>query len=54
VRRTAWIWFMGFAVWVGDGLVQIHYHATARAELAFMVALVFLAAGFFYRAQQKR
>ena len=49
IRRTAWIWFLGCAVWVGDGLIQLHYHALARAKLAFMVAIVFLAAGLFYR-----
>ena len=49
MRRTAWIWFLGCAVWVGDGLIQLHYHALARAKLAFMVAIVFLAAGLFYR-----
>jgi hypothetical protein len=52
-RNAAWIWFVGCAVWVGDGVVQLRLHAVAHAELALMVALVFLAAGYFYRQQQR-
>ena len=53
MRKMAWIWFVGCAVWVGDGVAQFRVHALAHAELAFMVALVFLAAGVFYRRQTK-
>ena len=53
MRRMTWIWFVGFAVWVGDGLVQVHYGELAHAKLAFMVAIVFFAAALFYRRQPR-
>ena len=37
-----------------DAFVQFRLHALAHAELATMVALVFLAAGLFYRGQKNR
>jgi len=54
MRRTAWIWFVGCAAWLVDSGVSFHFGAVARAQLALMVALVFLAAGFFYRSQKQR
>jgi len=54
MRRTAWIWFVGCAAWLVDSGISFHYGAVPRAELAFMVALVFLVAGFFYRSQKQR
>ena len=53
MRKTAWIWFVGCAVWIVDGIVQLHVHALPHAQLAFMVALLFLAAGLFYRNQKQ-
>ncbi|WP_263367363.1 hypothetical protein [Edaphobacter bradus] len=53
MRRTAWIWFAGFAVWVADGVVSLRLHSTQHAQLAFLVAMVFFAAGLFYRRQQR-
>ncbi|MBS1800541.1 MAG: hypothetical protein JSS95_12040 [Acidobacteria bacterium] len=53
MRNLAWIWFAGFAAWVVDGLISLHYHSMQHAQLAFLVAMVFLAAGFFYRRQQR-
>jgi hypothetical protein len=53
MRKTAWIWFVGCAVWIVDGVLQVHFHARAHAQLAFMVAIVFLAAGLFYRNQKQ-
>ena len=44
---------MGCAAWIGDGLVQLHYRALPHAKLAFMVALMFLFAGLFYRQQPR-
>ena len=53
MRKTAWIWFAGFAAWVIDGLVSLHFHSTQHAQLAFLVAMVFFVAGLFYRQQQR-
>lgn len=53
MRKTAWIWFAGFAAWVIDGFVSIHYHDWLHARLAFMVAIVFFAAALFYRKQPR-
>jgi hypothetical protein len=53
MRRTAWIWFVGCAVWIGDGVIQIHYHSLPRAKLAFMVAMMFFVAGLYYRQQPR-
>jgi hypothetical protein len=52
MRKTAWVWFVGCAAWLADGVVHLRLHALPHAELAFMVALVFLAAGIFYRSQK--
>jgi len=52
MRKTAWIWFVGCAVWIVDGVVQVRLHAFLHAQLAFMIALLFLVAGFFYRNQK--
>jgi hypothetical protein len=52
MRRTAWIWFVGCVVWAADGVVQLHFRARAHAQLAFMLAMLFLVAGLFYRRQQ--
>ncbi|MGP8258949.1 MAG: hypothetical protein ACLQM6_03235 [Acidobacteriaceae bacterium] len=53
MRKTAWIWFVGCAAWIVDGVVQLHVHAVLHAKLAFTVALLFLAAGLFYRRQMQ-
>jgi hypothetical protein len=53
MRKTAWIWFVGFAAWIIDGLVSIHYHDWLHARLAFMVAIVFFVAALFYRKQPR-
>jgi len=53
MRWIAWIWFAGFAVWVIDGAISLRLHAHQHAQLAFLVAMVFLAAGIFYRRQQR-
>jgi len=52
MRRTAWIWFVGCVAWVVDGTISLRLHALPHAKLAFMVAIVFLAAGLFYRGQK--
>jgi hypothetical protein len=54
MQKSAWIWFVGCAAWIVDGILQIRVHALPHAKLAFMVALVFLAAGFFYRGQRTK
>jgi hypothetical protein len=53
MRKTAWIWFVGCAVWIVDGMVQLHVHALLHARLAFTVAMLFLAAGLFYRQHKQ-
>jgi hypothetical protein len=49
-----WIWFVGCAVWTADGVVQMHYAAELHARFAFMLAMLFFAAGIFYRKQKDR
>ncbi len=51
MRRTAWIWYLGFVAWLADGLVSMHFHNLLHARLAFMVAIVFFGAGLFYSRQ---
>jgi hypothetical protein len=53
MKKLSWIWFLGFFAWLADAVVQLLLHARAHAELALMVALVFLAAGLFYRDQPR-
>jgi hypothetical protein len=53
MRNLAWIWFAGFAAWVVDGMISLRLHSMQHAQLAFLVAMVFLAAGLFYRRQQR-
>ena len=48
MRKTAWIWFVGCAAWTVDGVANLRLHALPHAQLAFMVAMVFLAAGLFW------
>jgi hypothetical protein len=50
-RKTAWIWFVGFAAWLVDAMVSVHFQNWLHARLALMVAIVFLTAGLFYRRQ---
>jgi len=52
MRSTAWVWFVGCAAWIGDGVVHVRLHSLPHAKLAFMVALVFFVAGLFYRNQK--
>jgi hypothetical protein len=53
MKKLSWIWFLGSIAWLADAIVQLRLHARAHAELALMVALVFLAAGLFYRNQPR-
>jgi hypothetical protein len=53
MRRTAWIWFLGFAAWIVDGFISLRYHSMQHAQLAFLVAMVFFVAGLFYRQQRR-
>ena len=50
-KNTAWIWFLGCAAWMLDSFVSARFHNWIHARLALMVAIVFLAAGLFYRRQ---
>lgn len=53
MRKAARIWFVGCVVWAADGVAQLRVHAQAHAELAFMLSMLFLVAGLFYRHHQK-
>ena len=52
MRKMTWIWFVGCAAWFADGVFWLHLRAVAHAELAFMLSLLFLVAGLFYRSQK--
>jgi hypothetical protein len=51
LRKTAWIWFVGFAAWLFDALLSLRLHHVLHARLAVAVAVVFFTAGLFYRRQ---
>ena len=51
LRKTAWIWFVGFAAWLADALISLRYHNLLHARIALVVAVVFFTAGLFYRRQ---
>jgi hypothetical protein len=51
MRKTAWIWFLGFAAWLADSLISLRFHNVLHARVALVVAIVFLTAGLFYRRQ---
>ena len=53
MRRLGWVWFVGCAVWIIDGLLSVHYRSWPHAELAFLLALVFFAAGLLYQRQKR-
>lgn len=53
MRNLAWIWFAGFAAWVVSGVIAFRQHSMQHAQLAFLVAMVFLVAGLFYQRQQR-
>jgi len=51
LARLRWIWFAGCAVWLVNGCVSLYLHAWQHAQLAFVVGVIFLAAGLFYQRQ---
>ena len=53
MRRTAWIWLAGCIAWLFDAGLSLHYHATARAELNFLIAMLFGFAYAFYASQKR-
>jgi hypothetical protein len=53
MRKTAWIWFLGCAAWLLNGVVNLRLQSLAQAKLAFTIAIVFLAAGLFFRQQRR-
>jgi hypothetical protein len=53
MRNATWIWFAGFVAWTVDGIISLRLHSMQHAQLAFLVAMVFFAAGLFYRRQQR-
>jgi NADH:ubiquinone oxidoreductase subunit 6 (subunit J) len=52
MRKTAWIWFVGFAAWLADALLSLRMRNLMHARLALMVAIVFFTAGLFYYRRQ--
>jgi len=48
----AWIWFVGAGAWALDGAISLHLHAWLNAKIELTVAMIFLAAGMFYRQQK--
>ena len=52
-RDFTWIWFLGFAAWALDGTFWLRLHAAPHAKLAFMLALLFLVVGIFFRSQRR-
>jgi hypothetical protein len=53
LKRTAWIWAVGCAVWCIDGGISVYQHAAPHAELDFLMAILFAIAWLFYRDQQR-
>jgi hypothetical protein len=51
MRRTAWIWFTGFGAWLFDSMVNLRFGNWIHARLALGIAILFFAAGLFYRRQ---
>jgi hypothetical protein len=53
MKSTAWIWFVGCAVWLMDGMLSLHYRALQHAQLAFLLAMLFFAAAIITRQQRR-
>ncbi len=53
MRRMTWVWFAGFAAWLLDALVSLRGQNFQHAELALLLAAMFLIAGLFFRLQQR-
>ena len=54
MRWSVWIWAVGCAVWVLDGLLALRAGNLPQAKLAFLLALLFAIAFAFFREQQPR
>ena len=53
MRRFAWIWLAGCIVWLFNAGLSLHSHATQRAELNLLVAVMFGLAYAFYASQKR-
>jgi hypothetical protein len=53
MRRFAWVYFVGFAAWLVDGVVRVRARDTAHGELALLLSAMFLGAALFYRLQRR-
>ena len=53
MRRFAWIWLAGCIAWLFDAGLSLHSHETQRAELNFLVAIMFGIAYAFYSSQKR-
>jgi hypothetical protein len=48
-----WIWFVGAAAWFFSALLSMHRHALAEGLLGAALAVLFLAAGMFFRRRAR-
>lgn len=53
MRRMTWVWFAGFAAWLLDGLIRLRLGNMQHAELALILAALFLMAGLFFGQKQR-
>ena len=54
MRWTRWIWYAGTGAWLLSGLAAVHLHHILHAKIAFTLALMFLAAAYFFQTQGRR
>jgi len=53
MRHHAWIWLAGCMVWLFNAGLSVHNHATQRAELNLLIAILFGLAYAFYSTQKR-
>ena len=51
---TRWIWYVGAVAWALSGLLSLHTHAWLHAKISLTLAILFLAAAYFFQTQQPR
>jgi hypothetical protein len=53
-RRTSWIWAAGCAAWLFYGAVCMRYPNKQKAELGFLLAILYGIAWLFFRTPPQR